>query len=56
MGANQCANSITIEFGCQFSMDIRNGNLTPPLTALASYCHEILYRRCFSGFGEKAMV
>ncbi len=42
MGANPCANSITIEFGCQFRVDIRESSLAAIIMAFSKLLPRIL--------------
>ena len=58
MGATPCDNSITIEFDCQFSVDISDSSLATILMAFSKLLPQMLMdfiQKVLLGFGEKAM-
>ena len=58
MGATPRTDSITIEFGCQFIVDIRESSLAAILTAFSKLLPQILtdfIQKVLIGFGESTM-
>jgi hypothetical protein len=58
MGATPCDNSITIEYDCQFRVDIRDSSLATILMAFSKLLPQMLMdfiQKVLLGFGEKAM-
>ncbi|MFO0793098.1 MAG: hypothetical protein U0586_03445 [Candidatus Brocadiaceae bacterium] len=59
MGGISCSNSITIEFDCQFSVEMANSSLVTVLAAFCKLLPQILtdfIQKVLIGFGEYAMV
>ncbi|QQR66011.1 hypothetical protein B188_28080 [Candidatus Brocadiaceae bacterium B188] len=59
MGVTPCTNSITIEFGCQFRVELRDGSLEAILKAFCKLLPEILkdfIQKVLVGFGESAIM
>lgn len=58
MGATPCTNNITIEFGCQFLVELKDSSLESILKAFCKLLPEILrdfIQKVLVGFGESAM-
>ena len=58
MGVTPCTNSITIEFGCQFRVDIRECSLATILVAFSKLLPQMLtdfIQKVLFVFGENAM-
>ena len=58
MGATPCTNSIIIEFGCQFRVELTDSSLEAILKAFCKLLPEILrdfIQKVLVGFGESAM-
>ena len=58
MGTNPCGNSTTIEFSCQFRVEISSSSLATILIAFSKLLPQILtdfIQKVVLGFGEKAM-
>lgn len=58
MGVNPCDNSITIEFSCQFRVEISDSRLATILIAFSKLLPQILtdfIQKVLLGFGENAM-
>ncbi len=59
MGATPCTNGITIEFGCQFRVELTDSSLEGILKAFCKLLPELLrdfIQKVLVGFGESAIV
>ena len=59
MGATLCTDGITIEFGCQIRVELKDGSLESILKAFCKILPEILrdfIQKIVVGFGESAMA